>query len=67
MKTASQTIKNLFKVGDYIYYYRRTDNYFDTIPGIIIKMGKERVKIAFSLNADEEEKWVSYNSIEGQQ
>ena len=42
-----------FKKGDYIYYYKRvpstdpiiTGDTFDTYPGIVIKVGKKKVKI----------------------
>lgn len=41
------------KTGDYIYYYRKGVHYSDTIPAIVIKVGKKKIKIAYSFEKDE--------------
>lgn len=53
------------KAGDSIYYYRKFGNDYDTIPGIITKVGKVKVQIAISFEKDEVI-WVNKSNIEVQ-
>lgn len=62
----TKALKDLFNVGDYVYYFQHGINYSDTIPGIIIKKGVKRVKIALNMYEGDDERWVSYNNIEKQ-
>jgi len=49
--------------GDYIYYYRKGINFSDCIPAIVMKVGRKKIKIAYSFEKDEC-KWVNKSNCE---
>lgn len=47
------------KVGKHIYYYHSVDGTYETIPAVIIKIGKVRLKIRADFPDGTREVWVS--------